>query len=179
MISVRRILIGLFLGALLVAGLTVTFAQVDPRTSGPAIATRSILRSDLPPMDPEPVNKVTPLYSPAWWQAQREVDKFREKYPEAIVIITPAAIGRPVYAVGEMGAATSMIVTTMFRLPLYADALRRGDVVWCRLRDAFAVLATCDGPTPDHTAEDPAVADAARLRSAIAQAIETLSSATK
>lgn len=169
MISTRRILLGLFLGALLVAGLTVTFAQ-DGRAS-PA-NPRSVLRADMPEMDPEPANTVTPLYSPAWWAAQSEVEKFRERYPEAILIITPAAIDRPVYVFGAKGAANSMIVTPMYRLPLYADAIRRGDVVWCPLRDAFAVLATCGDPAAPDNADAEALQAA---RATIAKAIEVLS----
>lgn len=170
MISPRRILLGLFLGTLLAAGLTLTFAQVDPGAK--AITPRSILRSDMPPMDPEPTNTVTPLYSPEWWRAQAAIEKFREKYLEAILIITPASIDRPVYVFGGEGSGTSMIVTPMYRLPIYAEAIRRGYVVWCPLRDAFGVLAACDGPgLPDN-------GDAEALRAAratIAEAIKVLS----
>ena len=169
MISIRRILLGLFLGGLLVAGLTITFAA-DP-------ATRTILRSEMPAMDAEPANMATPIYSHAWWAAQGDIDRYREKYSEAILVIIPGAIDKPVYVFGGEGAANSMIVTPMHRLPLYADAIRAGRAVWCPLREAFAALA--GKSLPGNQDESPAIAETARLRAAIAQAIETLSSAAK
>lgn len=172
MISTRRILLGTLLGALLIVGLTVSFAQAGS-TSAPLPTPGAILRSVMPPMDLEPVNPHT-RYSKEWWIAEADVQAWKDRYQTAVVVVIPAHASKPVYSPDGNGAATSILVMPQWRLTLYVGPISRGEALWCPLDEAVAILTGAAVATP--VVDQSARKELAEIRTAVAQAIETLSS---
>lgn len=172
--SLQRVLLTAILGALIVTSIGVAFGQssATPAAPGPIrILNQGALRSNLPEMDAPPPNN-TRLYTPEFWIAEAEVEKWRQRYATPVLVVLPAAIDRPVYTLSGDGAATAVAVVPMHGLWLRRAAIAAGQVLWAPLDDAYAALTA---PPP---ASDKAAAEALqRARETLAQTRQTIDAA--
>lgn len=179
--STTRILFTAILGATIVTILALTIDLRAAPAGEPApllpLAQSAgepamLLRSEIPVMDLQPVNPFT-RYTSDWWIAESEVQAWKEKYKVAVLLVLPGNAENPVYALDGNGAATSVQAMPQWRLTLYAGAFARGEAFWCPLGDAIALLRA--GKTAEPVDSEQA-AEIARLKRAIAAALQTLSS---
>lgn len=173
MSSLRRIVLTALLGAIIVTSIGVAVGQSSGTPeyidlSKRVIVMRGALYTVPPDMAAPPENSAE-RYSPQWWVAEAEVEKWRQKYARPVLVILPAAIDRPVYTLSGDGAATAVAVVPMHGLWSRRAAIAAGHVLWAPLDDAFSALTAPPPVTNDATA-----AALQRAREAAAKAVEIL-----
>lgn len=136
--SLQRVLLTAILGALIVTSIGVAFGQ-SSATEPIRLLNQGALRSDPPDIAAPPANTAE-RYSPQWWVAEAEVEKWRQKYAAPVLVVFPAAIDRPAYTPSGDGAATSVAVLPMHGLWARREAIAAGQAKWALLSDAYAAM---------------------------------------